>query len=84
MTDTLHTQGGEHYRKMRLQPMDFCNANMNDDEFIGAMKWNIQKYVWRDKGEKKSDLIKIKHYCDMWLQRIEECLQRIEDGDVIS
>ncbi len=66
-------QGGEHYKQMTIQPMEFCDANMSDAEFDGAMKWNIQKYCWRDKGERKSDIEKIRHYCDIWLDRINRC-----------
>lgn len=71
MNKELTQQGGAHYKQMRIQPMEFCSANMTDAEFEGAMKWNIQKYTWRNKGEKKSDLEKIKHYCDMWLDRLD-------------
>lgn len=58
--------GGNHYSKMNIQPMEFCEANMNIEELRGAMRWNIQKYVWRGK-EGINDLRKAQHYLEMWI-----------------
>ena len=70
MKDELKLQGGEHYKAMAIQPMEFCEANMTLAEYEGAMKWNIQKYCWRDKENKLEDLRKIKHYCDLWSDKL--------------
>ena len=53
--------GGDHYKKCKIQPVEYIHAN-GLDFFQG----NIVKYItrFRDKGG-KADLEKIKHYCDM-------------------
>ena len=51
--------GGDHYRKMKIQPMEFCMANGFD--FATS---NTIKYVTRDKGDKekrREDLLKAIH-----------------------
>ena len=58
----LSTQiGGDHYKKHRIQPVEFIHAN--GIPFIEA---NCIKYLvrWRDKGGVK-DLEKVKHYVDL-------------------
>jgi len=73
LSEKTKAAGGTHYSSMTIQPMEFCMANMTLEEFEGAMKWNIQKYCWRDKDQKISDIEKIKHYCDIWLERLNGC-----------
>ena len=53
--------GGDHYKKCKIQPVEYIHAN-GLDFFQG----NIVKYItrFRDKGG-KADLEKIKHYCDI-------------------
>ena len=53
--------GGGHYKKCKIQPVEYIHAN-GLDFFQG----NIVKYItrFRDKGG-KADLEKIKHYCDI-------------------
>lgn len=55
--------GGDHYRKMAIQPIEFIHANG-----IPFIEGCIIKYAarWRDKGGVK-DLEKIKHYVDLLL-----------------
>lgn len=59
--------GGDHYKSMAIQPMEFCFANMDIDQVRGAMRWNILKYTWREKGDRLEDLKKARHYLDMWI-----------------
>lgn len=56
--------GGDHYKKCKIQPVEYIHAN-GLDFFQG----NIVKYItrFRDKGG-KADLEKIKHYCDMLIE----------------
>jgi hypothetical protein len=44
----LETQvGGDHYKKYRIQPIEYCHANG-----LGACESYVIKYVtrWKDKG----------------------------------
>ena len=58
----LNTQvGGDHYKKLKIQPIEFIHANN-----IPFIEGNIIKYIvrWRDKNGIK-DLEKVKHYVDL-------------------
>ena len=52
---------GDHYKKLKIQPIEFIHAN--DIPFIEG---NIIKYIvrWREKNGLK-DLEKVKHYVDL-------------------
>ena len=56
--------GGGHYKKYKIQPIEFIHAN--DLPFIEG---NIVKYItrWRDKGGVET-LNKIKHYVDLLIE----------------
>ena len=56
--------GGEHYKKMKIQPVEFIHANG-----IPFIEGNIVKYIvrWREKNGIK-DLEKVKHYVDLLIQ----------------
>ena len=68
MTDcapALATQvGGNHYKRMPMQPVEFSLANE-----LNTAQANIIKYVCRhaEKGG-AGDLKKAAHYCDLWLE----------------
>lgn len=60
--NALNTQvGGDHYKKLKIQPIEFIHANN-----IPFIEGNIIKYIvrWRDKNGIK-DLEKVKHYVDL-------------------
>ena len=66
MSDPYDTQvGGDHYKKMKIQPSEFINKN--EMQFAEG---NAIKYICRhgSKG-KKQDLEKAKHYIDMIIDR---------------
>lgn len=56
--------GGDHYRKLKIQPVEYIHANN-----IPFIEGCIIKYAtrWRDKGGKR-DLEKIKHFVDLLLE----------------
>lgn len=56
--------GGEHYKALAIQPVEYMHANK-----IPFIEGNIIKYVtrWRDKGGIK-DLEKAKHFIDLLIQ----------------
>lgn len=60
--DPLNRQeGGDHYKKWTIQPVEFAMVNGLD-----LCQANIVKYVcrFRDKGGKE-DLLKARHYIDL-------------------
>jgi hypothetical protein len=59
-----HQVAGDHYKKLKIQPIEYILAN-NMQFCEGA----IIKYIsrWRDKGGIE-DLRKIKHFCDFLIE----------------
>ena len=61
----LETQvDGSHYKKLKIQPVEYIYANE-----IGYMEGNVIKYVsrWKDKNGIK-DLEKAKHYLELLIE----------------
>ena len=61
----LDTQvGGDHYKKFKIQPIEFIHANN-----LPFIEGNIVKYIvrWREKNGLK-DLEKVKHYVDLLIE----------------
>ena len=65
MTSALDTQeGGDHYKKLAIQPIEYISAN-NLDFFQG----NIVKYATRHKDKNGAeDLRKVIHYAQLALE----------------
>ena len=62
---SLSTQvAGDHYRKLKIQPVEYIHANQ-----IGYFEGNVIKYVtrWRDKNG-VTDLQKAKHYIELLIE----------------
>ena len=62
---SLSTQvAGDHYRKLKIQPVEYIHANE-----IGYFEGNVIKYVtrWRDKNG-VTDLQKAKHYIELLIE----------------
>ena len=56
--------GGDHYRKMKIQPIEFITANN-----LGFCVGNIIKYVVRYPHKNgKEDLLKARHYIDLLIE----------------
>lgn len=56
--------GGDHYRKMKIQPIEFITANN-----LGFCVGNIIKYVVRYPYKNgKEDLLKARHYIDLLIE----------------
>ena len=64
-------EGGDHYRKLNIQPAEFCMANN-----IPYVEGSVIKYVsrWRAKGGVE-DLRKARHFLDMLIERTERDTQ---------
>lgn len=63
--NALDTQiGGNHYKNMNIQPIEYIYANELD-----FFQGNIIKYATRHKNKNGAeDIKKIKHYCDLILK----------------
>lgn len=64
MNATDHQVAGDHYKKLKIQPIEYILAN--EMQFCEGA---IIKYIsrWRDKGGIE-DLRKIKHFCDFLIE----------------
>ena len=57
-------EGGDHYVKLPIQPVEFIYKNK-----LGFLEGNVIKYVVRHKAKNgKEDLLKARHYIDMLLE----------------
>ena len=63
--------GGDHYRSQPIQPWDYMESCMPEEQFIGYLRGNVIKYVSRyDKKGGLQDVDKAIHY----LQKLRSCL----------
>jgi hypothetical protein len=61
MQSLEHQEGGDHYKKCKIQPIEFINENG-----LNFCQGNIVKYVVRYKSKNGiEDLKKAKHYIDL-------------------
>lgn len=57
--------GGDHYKSMPIQPVEFIHRNG-----IGFVAGNVIKYVCRYKGKNgRQDLEKARHYLDLLIEQ---------------
>lgn len=59
--------GGDHYKKLKISPLDFILAN-NLSYCLGQ----VVKYISRDKDNRIEDLLKAKHYIDLELEKVHK------------
>ena len=65
MKSLIKQVGGDHYKKMVIQPAEFINKNK-----LLFAEGNAIKYIVRAKNKGgKEDLLKAKHYIDMIIER---------------
>ena len=70
MSRARETQvGGDHYSRHKIQPIEYCMANN-----MNAIQAHVVKYITRYpfKGCPIEDLEKIKHLCDLEMDRLKE------------
>ena len=67
----------DHYKKMAIQPMEFCLANMSNEELSGVLKHNVMKYLWREKNDPLEDIEKAEHYISMIKHELKDRAQGI-------
>lgn len=68
-TANEHQVAGAHYTSKMIQPWEFMEAIMSEEQFEGYIRGNIIKYISRypDKGG-KIDVEKARHYIDKLLE----------------
>ena len=55
--------GGDHYKKMKIQPIEYIQANG-----LGFCEGNVLKYITRHKFKNgREDILKAKHYLELLL-----------------
>ena len=67
--------GGDHYKGMAIQPIQYIQANK-----LSYIEGNIVKYIsrWRDKNGIE-DLLKIKHYVEFLIEEETKTEQQPKD-----
>ena len=75
MKSTDYQVAGDHYKKMKIQPIEYIMANQ-----LGFCEGAIVKYIsrWRDKGNGIDDLRKIKQFCDFIIESELEKLDKVK------
>ena len=65
MTTLDHQVAGDHYKKMKIQPIEYILGNC-----LGYCEANIVKYIsrWRQKNGIE-DLRKARHYIDILIEQ---------------
>ncbi|UOF76717.1 hypothetical protein [Caudoviricetes sp.] len=68
MNDTLKKQiGGEHYKNMAIQPIEFLKACLTPEEFRGYIKGTAMVYLARQKDDTDQDIAKAMHTLELYL-----------------
>ena len=64
-----HQIGGGHYVEKAIQPWDFMQSVMTEEQFEGFLRGNVIKYIARypDKGG-RVDLETARHYLDKLIE----------------
>ena len=71
--NTLGDQvGGNHYKAMEIQPLEFVMENCSVNEVKWVFVHNILKYITRDKGSPLEDWKKAKHYVEIYIEFLED------------
>lgn len=67
-------EGGQHYKDMSIEPLEFFLANSTPDQVVAIMRQNVTKYIWRNKagGSRLQDFKKARHYLDICIEHLEQ------------
>jgi hypothetical protein len=66
--------GGDHYKKMKHQPIDVMESCMSPEELKGFLRGNALKYLMRmgHKDSAHTDVHKALHYVDMLVKLMDK------------
>ena len=75
MKSTDYQVAGDHYKKLKIQPIEYIMANQ-----LPFAEGCIVKYIsrWRDKGNGIDDLRKAKQFCDFLIESELEKLKNVQ------
>lgn len=67
-----------HYNRSGIEAIKAIEASMSEVEFLGYLKGNILKYLWRYgyKDNPKKDIAKARWYLDLLYERIVDLDQK--------
>lgn len=62
-----------HYNKGGIECIEAIKASMSKEAFLGGLKFNVMKYVWRYESKEKpiEDLKKAQFYLDRLIKELE-------------
>ena len=66
--------GGDHYKSMKLDILEYMCLNSSTEELFGALRKDVMKYIWRKKGnmsKRIEDLEKARHTLDVYLEELK-------------
>lgn len=63
-----------HYTQGGIECIEAIKASMSTEEFLGYLKGNVEKYLWRyqHKDDPVKDLRKASWYLDMLIRHVTE------------
>lgn len=71
MSDPKHdpVESPDHYTRGGIEHLDYMRATMSHEEYRGAMRFNVSKYIRRAgaKGDIVEDLRKASEYLRRWI-----------------
>lgn len=74
--DPLTVQvGGDHYKRYKIQPVEFCTAN-NIGFLEGCVIKRVCRYKHKDPAKALEDLSKAKHEIDLLIKFHTELMKR--------
>jgi hypothetical protein len=62
---------GEQYSHLKIDTVEWSKANHTKEQQKAICQFNIAKYMMRNKGQDRDDIIKIRFYTD-WLNELTD------------
>lgn len=66
-------QHPSHYNKGGIECIEAIKASMSKEAFLGGLKFNVIKYIWRYESKEKplEDLEKARFYLDRLIEELK-------------
>jgi len=61
-----------HQYNIGIDTFERAEANMTKEELLACVRFNIDKYTWRKKGQDEDDFKKIIDYCNYALKQLNK------------
>jgi hypothetical protein len=75
----LSQVGGDHYVGMSLQPIEACWLRYGYAGVKASLHTKVDKYLTRDKGEEREQLLKARHCIDLLIEFYDKGHDDVED-----